>query len=91
MRKQIRLCTVLASLVFATSAMAQTRGATAEDYFASETLGRVKGALHIGGRGYFDTWGVTSGTGEAELEPATTEPSEATPDPAPERSTDPSG
>jgi hypothetical protein len=31
-------------------------------------LRSFKGALHIGGRGYFDTWGVTSGTGEAELE-----------------------
>ena len=31
-------------------------------------LRAFKGALHIGGRGYFDTWGVKSGTGEAELE-----------------------
>ena len=39
MKTRIRLCVVLASLVFATSPMAQSRGATAEDYFAFETLG----------------------------------------------------
>ena len=39
MKTRIRLCVVLASLVFATSAMALSRGATAEDYFAFETLG----------------------------------------------------
>ncbi len=31
-------------------------------------LRAFKGALHFGGRGYFDSWGVKSGTGEAELE-----------------------
>ena len=31
-------------------------------------LRAFKGALHFGGRGYFDNWGVVSGTGETELE-----------------------
>src|SRR4030081_3723305 len=39
MRKQILLCVVLASLVVVPSVMAQTRGVTAEDSFAFETLG----------------------------------------------------
>jgi dipeptidyl aminopeptidase/acylaminoacyl peptidase len=39
MEKRTGLCIVLASLVLTTSAMAQTRGVTAEDYFAFETLG----------------------------------------------------
>src|SRR5450755_3989529 len=38
MKRRTGLWIVLASLVFATSVMAQTRGATAEDYFAFETL-----------------------------------------------------
>jgi dipeptidyl aminopeptidase/acylaminoacyl peptidase len=39
MKKHICLCVVLASLAIGTSAMAQTRGAAAEDYFAFEALG----------------------------------------------------
>src|SRR5882724_416305 len=39
MKKRIGLCVVLASLALTTAVMAQMRGATAEDYFAFETLG----------------------------------------------------
>jgi hypothetical protein len=39
MTKHIRLAVVLASLGFAASAVAQTRGVTAEDYYAFEMLG----------------------------------------------------